>query len=155
MGEVLPAVADGVVVELGADERFFALIVGGESPKRAAYLCGFSLNQAYRRLGSEAFQARLSEARQAATAQLALRLGEVLGELTASAVKTLHSVMEDPEAPAGARVAAARAVLSTVVSLTGLEDARQLAGRLGELERVFSSSGSVRPSGAALRGDRL
>jgi hypothetical protein len=73
------------------------------------------------------FQMAYREARRAVVQHAITQVQRASGE----AVETLRSVMQDTEAPASARVSAAKAILETAVKGVELED---LAARIAALE---------------------
>jgi hypothetical protein len=73
------------------------------------------------------FQTAYREARRAVVQQAITQVQRATGE----AVETLRSVMQDAEAPASAKVSAAKAILETAVKGVELED---LAARIAALE---------------------
>jgi hypothetical protein len=74
-----------------------------------------------------AFQIAYREARRAVVQHAIAQVQHATGE----AVATLRQVMQDPEAPASARVSAAKAILETAVKGIEIED---LAARIAILE---------------------
>ena len=74
-----------------------------------------------------AFQTAYREARRAVVQHAITQVQRATGE----AVETLRSVMQDAEAPASAKVSAAKAILETAVKGIEIED---LAARIAALE---------------------
>ena len=81
----------------------------------------------YRWLKQEGFQAAYTDARRAVVQQAIVQVQQATGE----AVETLRAIMQDVNAPASARVSAARTVLETAIKVVELEDVEQ---RLAALE---------------------
>jgi DNA-binding MurR/RpiR family transcriptional regulator len=84
----------------------------------AAHQCGIGEVTLHRWLKDAGFQTAYREARRAVVQQAITQVQRATGE----AVETLRNVMQDPEAPASARVSAARVVLETAVKAVELED---------------------------------
>jgi hypothetical protein len=82
---------------------------------------------AWRWFKQESFQTAYREARRAVVQFAIVQVQQATGE----AVETLRSVMQDAEAPASARVSAAKAVLETAIKAVELED---LEARIVALE---------------------
>jgi hypothetical protein len=93
----------------------------------AAQQAGLSEVTAWRWLKDATFQAAYREARRAVVQHAITQVQQATGE----AVETLRSVMQDAEAPASARVSAAKAVLETAIKAVELED---LEARIVALE---------------------
>ena len=93
----------------------------------AAHTAGIGEVTAWRWLKEADFQAAYREARRAVVQQAITQVQRATGE----AVETLRSVMQDAEAPASAKVSAAKAILETAVKAVELED---LEARLAALE---------------------
>jgi hypothetical protein len=68
-----------------------------------------------------AFQMAYRDARRQVVQQAIVQVQQTTGD----AVETLRTVMQDPEAPASARVSAARVVLDTAIKAIELEDLEQ------------------------------
>jgi hypothetical protein len=88
---------------------------------------GISEVTAWRWLKQEAVQTAYREARRAVVHHAIVQVQRATGE----AVETLRSVMQDAEAPASAKVSAAKTILDTAVKAIELED---LEHRIGALE---------------------
>src|SRR5712691_8658616 len=84
----------------------------------AAHTAGIGEVTAWRWLKEPTFQAAYREARRAVVQHAIAQVQRA----TATAVSTLESVMQDPEAPASARVSAAKAILETAVKAVEVED---------------------------------
>ena len=94
----------------------------------AATQAGVNESTVWRWMREEAFQEALQEAKQRMVAQAIIQLQQATGE----AVGTLRGIMADGEAPASARVTAAKAVLDMAVKAIKMED---LEARLMNLEQ--------------------
>ena len=95
----------------------------------AATQAGVNESTVWRWMREEAFQDALQEAKQRiVTQQAIIQLQQATGE----AVGTLRGIMADGEAPASARVTAAKAVLDMAVKAIKMED---LEARLMTLEQ--------------------
>jgi hypothetical protein len=108
-------------------DQAIAALIACPSILDAARQSGVAVETLYRWLKLEGFQAGYTAARRAVVQQAIVQLQGACGE----AVETLRTVMRDPEAPASARVSAARTVLETAVKAVELEDLEQ---RLAALE---------------------
>jgi hypothetical protein len=84
----------------------------------AAHTAGIGEVTAWRWLKDATFQATYRDARRAVVQHAIAQVQRATGE----AVETLRSVMQDAEAPASARVSAARVVLETAVKAVEVED---------------------------------
>lgn len=93
----------------------------------AAHAAGIGEVTAWRWLKDAAFQTAYREARRAVVQQAITQVQRATGE----AVETLRVVMQNPEAPASAKVSAAKAILETAVKAVELED---LEARIAALE---------------------
>jgi len=109
--------------------RFTTAMLNAPSVDKAATAAGVSLRTAWRWLKLPIVKAALSEALDAALADVTRQTVAAMGE----AVRTLSAVHQDREQPAGARVSAARAILT---GGPALREAFDLAQRVGELERL-------------------
>jgi hypothetical protein len=98
----------------------------------AAQTAGIGAVTAWRWLKEPTFQAAYREARRAVVQQALVQVQHATGE----AVATLRSVMQDPEAPASARVSAAKTILETAVKGVELED---LEARIAALEATLEA----------------
>jgi hypothetical protein len=94
----------------------------------AAQTVGIGEVTAWRWLKEPTVQAAYRDARRAVVQQAITQVQQATGE----AVETLRAVMQDPEAPASARVSAARVVIETAVKAVELED---LEARITALEQ--------------------
>jgi len=98
----------------------------------AATQAGVNESTVWRWMREENFQDALQEAKQRIVTQAIIRLQQATGE----AVGTLRGIMADGEAPASARVTAAKAVLDMAVKAIKMED---LEARLMNLEQKKES----------------
>jgi len=96
----------------------------------AAQQCGLAAVTLYRWLKDAAFQAGYREARRQVVQQAITQIQYATGE----AVATLRAVMQDQEAPASAKVSAAKAILELAVKSVELEDLEDLEARIAALE---------------------
>jgi transposase-like protein len=99
-------------------ERAIAALLVAPSVTAAAQQIGVNENTLLRWLKDPAFQTTYREARRAVVQHAIVQVQRATGE----AVETLRVVMQDPEAPASARVSAAKAILETAVKAVELED---------------------------------
>ena len=106
-----------------------ALIESG-TIRDAAVKAGLSEPTLFRYLQDGDFQAAYREARRETVRKAIGTLQRAADE----AVKTLRDVMKDKEAPASARVSAARTVIETSLKAVELED---LAARVEKLEKAI------------------
>jgi hypothetical protein len=109
-------------------EAFLVALLGCATIAQAATTAQIAEITAVRWLKAPAFQAAYREARRAVVQHAIAQVQQATGE----AVATLRHVMQDPEAPASARVSAAKAVLDTAVKAVELED---LETRITALEQ--------------------
>ena len=98
----------------------------------AASQAGVNESTVWRWMREESFQDALQEAKQRIVTQAIIQLQQATGE----AVGTLRGIMADGEAPASARVTAAKAVLDMAVKAIKMED---LEARLMNLEQKKES----------------
>ena len=108
-------------------EQTIAALLTCDSITAAAASCGVAVATLHRWLKDEGFQTAYREARRAVVQQAIVQVQGATGE----AVKTLRAVMQDADAPASARVSAAKAILETAVKAVELED---LEARIAVLE---------------------
>jgi transposase-like protein len=102
-------------------ERAIAALLVASSVTAAAQQIGVNENTLLRWLKDAAFQSAYREARRAVVQQAITQVQRATGE----AVETLRRVMQDAEAPASARVSAAKAILETAIKAIELEDLEQ------------------------------
>ena len=106
--------------------------------EEAARVSSVGLTTLYRWLREDAeFQSAYRDAKRRALDQAIARLHAISGE----AVETLRTVMKDEDAPASARVTAARTVLELATKSAEADD---LAARVAELERLVSNQNQGR-----------
>jgi hypothetical protein len=117
------------------EELAIAALLSAPTVAEAAHTAGISEPTLWRWLQREDFQAAYRQARQEVVQQAIAHLQQVSGE----AVETLHSVMQDADKPASARVTAARAVLDLALRATELEE---LAARVAALEATVKQGGA-------------
>jgi DNA-binding transcriptional MerR regulator len=108
------------------DQAITALVTC-QSITEAAAQCGLAEVTLRRWLKQDGFQAAYREARRAVVQHAITQVQRA----TAEAVKTLRAVMQNTEAPASARVSAAKAIIETAVKAVELED---LEARIAALE---------------------
>ncbi|MHB1701889.1 MAG: hypothetical protein ACYCSN_17515 [Acidobacteriaceae bacterium] len=118
-------------------EAAIAALLTAPTIAEAAKACGAGETTLYRWLSDADFQTQFRAAKRAALEQAISRLSTISGE----AVETLRSVMKDEDAPASARVTAAKAVLDTVIKAAEVED---LSVRVAELERLLTAQNTGR-----------
>jgi Helix-turn-helix domain len=101
----------------------------------AAQILGIGERTLRRWMKRPDFQGAYRAARQQAVAQAITRLQQITGK----AVTTLEAIIDNEDAPAGARVGAAKAILELTTKSFALEDLREqiaeLEARLQEQER--------------------
>jgi len=112
------------------DQAITALVTC-PSITEAAAQCELAEVTFRRWLKQDGFQAAYREARRAVVQHAITQVQRATGE----AVETLRNVMQDAEAPASARVSAARVVLETAVKAVEVED---LEARILALEADVS-----------------
>jgi hypothetical protein len=95
----------------------------------AAQTAGIGEVTAWRWLKDVTFQAAYREARRAVVQHAITQVQQATGE----AVETLRRVMQDPEAPASAKVSAAKNILDTAIRAVEIED---LEARITTLEQA-------------------
>ena len=109
-------------------EKFMMALLACATITQAAQTVPIAEITAVRWLKEPAFQAAYRTARRHVVEHAIAQVQQATGE----AVETLRSVMQDPEAPASARVSAAKAVLDTAVKAVELEN---LEARITALEQ--------------------
>ena len=113
--------------------KFLAALLAEPSIVAAAAVAGVTARTAFRWLGEAAgFQLAYREAKREAVAQATARLQGSAGQ----PVEVLLEVATDPDAPASARVTAARTVLDAALKASELED---LGDRLQAVEDALNS----------------
>src|SRR5215510_7648941 len=110
-------------------ERAIAALLVAPSVTAAAQQIGVNENTLLRWLKDATFQAAYREARRSVVQHAITQVQRATGE----AVETLRTVMQDPDAPASARVSAAKAILETAIKAVELED---LEARITALEAL-------------------
>jgi hypothetical protein len=108
-------------------DQAITALVSCASITEAAAQCGLAEVTLRRWLKQEGFQTAYREARRAVVQHAIVQVQRATGE----AVETLRSVMHDADAPASARVSAAKAILETAVKAVEVED---LEARFAALE---------------------
>ena len=109
-------------------EAFISALLTAPTLTDAAQTAGIGEVTAWRWLKEPTFQTAYRDARRAVVQQAITQVQQATGE----AVETLRSVMQDPEAPASAKVSAAKNILDTAVKAVELED---LEARITALEQ--------------------
>jgi transposase-like protein len=108
-------------------ERAIAALLVAPSVTAAAQQIGVNENTLLRWLKDAAFQTTYRDARRAVVQHAIVQVQRA----TAEAVETLRNVMQAADAPASAKVSAAKAILETAVKAVELED---LEARITALE---------------------
>ena len=111
-------------------ECAIAALLVAPSVTAAAQQIGVNENTLLRWLKDAAFQTTYRDARRAVVQQAIVQVQRATGE----AVETLRRVMHDAEAPAGAKVSAAKTILETAIKAVEVED---LEVRLAALEHIL------------------
>jgi phage terminase small subunit len=109
-------------------ENFITALLGCPTILQAAHTAGIAVATATRWLKEPAVQAAYREARRAVVQHAIVQVQQATGE----AVETLRAVMQDPDAPASAKVSAARTILETAIKAVEIED---LDARITALEQ--------------------
>jgi hypothetical protein len=110
-------------------ERAIAALLAAPSVTAAAQQIEVNENTLLRWLKDAAFQSAYRDARRAVVQHAIAQVQRATGE----AVETLRNVMQDLEAPASARVSAAKAMLETALKGIEIDD---LAARMAVLEAL-------------------
>ena len=110
-------------------ECAIAALLVAPSVTAAAQQIGVNENTLLRWLKDAAFQSAYRDARRAVVQHAIAQVQQATGE----AVETLRNVMQDPAAPASARVSAAKAMLETALKGIDIDD---LEVRLAALEAL-------------------
>src|SRR5262245_5082366 len=108
-------------------DQIITALVSCASIAEAAGQCGLAEVTVRRWLKQDAFQQAYRDARQQVVQQAIVQVQQATGE----AVATLRQVMQAAEAPASAKVSAAKTILETAVKAVELED---LEARIAALE---------------------
>ena len=110
-------------------DQVITALVTCASITEAAAQCGLADVTLRRWLKQAPFQAAYRDARRAVVQQAITQVQRATGE----AVETLRSVMQAADAPASAKVSAAKAILETAVKAVEVED---LEARISALEAL-------------------
>ena len=110
-------------------EQCIAALLACSSIIEAAQHCGVAEVTMHRWLRQESFQAAYRDSRR----QVMQHAIAQIQQITSEAVETLRAVMKDPDAPASAKVSAARTVIESALRAVELED---ISVRLEALERA-------------------
>jgi predicted DNA-binding transcriptional regulator AlpA len=116
-------------------EQAIAALLTAPTIGQAAQAVGISEPTLWRWLKRPDFQRAYRRARQEVVAQAVSRVQQ----LASQAVEALASIMEDAQAPAGARVSAAKAILELSTKSCTLDDLRE---QLAELEARLPRDGT-------------
>lgn len=110
-----------------SDEQIIAALLANHSIGKAAEAVGMNPRTIYKRMGTPTFKAAYSAAR----ADLVRQAVADLNGQMALAVATLVEIMTDAEAPAGARVQAARLLMDNAAKFSDrVADADRMTGDL-------------------------
>ena len=112
---------------------FLSALLTAPTLAKAAHQAGIGDVTAWRWMKDEGFQTAYRAARRQVVQHAVVKVQRATGE----AVATLRHVMRDAEAPASARVSAARAILETAIKAVELED---LEARIIALEAQVQES---------------
>src|SRR5215510_15451267 len=110
-------------------ERAIAALLVAPSVTAAAHQVGVNENTLLRWLKEATFQTAYREARRAVVQHAIVQVQQATGE----AVETLRKVMQAADAPASAKVSAAKTILETAIKAVELED---LEARIVALEEA-------------------
>lgn len=110
-------------------EQAIAALLAEPTVEKAAKAAGIGFATLRRWLKDEVFQERYRTAKKQTLDAVMGRLRQIAGE----AVETLREVAVNQEAPASSRVAAARAVIDTMIKVV---EAEELEGRLTAVEKA-------------------
>jgi hypothetical protein len=124
----------------GADSALIIALAGGQPVRQAAETADVSERTVYRRLQDDRFRASLARERAGLVEEAIGRLA--IGMTTAA--DTLTTIAADAEAPASARVSAARAVLELGSRLRAELD---IEHRLEQLEDALATPRTIRDTG--------
>jgi hypothetical protein len=117
-------------------EQAIAALLTAPTIGQAAQAVGISEPTLWRWLKRADFQRAYRRARQEVVAQAVSRVQQ----LASQAVEALASIMDDDQAPAGARVSAAKAILELSTKSFTLDDVRE---QLAELEERLQRDGAA------------
>ena len=115
------------VTVTGRQERTIVKLLSESSVEAAAQAAGVSARTLWRWFKDPIFSAAYRRARKDAVSQAIARLQQVAGD----AVEALQAVTSNQEAPAPARVSAAKAIIELAVKAVEVED---LEARIAALE---------------------
>jgi uncharacterized small protein (DUF1192 family) len=108
----------------------------------AAAQCGLAEVIIRRWLKQEAMQAAYRDARREVVRQAITQVQQATGE----AVETLRQVMQDVDAPASAKVSAAKTILDTAVKAVELEDLEVRIAALEQEVNTYHAQRSAAPT---------
>ena len=111
-------------------ERALQALISHPTIKDAALAAGISETTLWRYMQDEAFSKRIREARREAVGHAVARLQQASSE----AVAVLRELMMKEEAPASARISAARTILDYAIRAAEMEE---LKARISELEEFI------------------
>jgi hypothetical protein len=117
-------------------QKALAALLNCSTVPEAAIACGMGETTLYRFLRDAAFKAQYRHA----CAEIVAHAITQLQRDAATATKTLRAVCEDREAPASARVSAAKAILEGAIKAVEMQD---LAARLDALEAKGGATNGV------------
>jgi molybdenum-dependent DNA-binding transcriptional regulator ModE len=129
--EIITA-ADGALDLPPKQELALRAVVSHPTLKEAARAAGISETTLWRYMQSETFSRRVREARREAINHTFARLQAASGD----AVSVLQELMTKEDAPASARITAARTVLDYAVRVVEIEDLRSRVEELEEFIRI-------------------
>lgn len=118
---------------IGKFETMAIAVAGGQTICSAAEAIGVSRRAGYRLSVDPRFRTRVAELRTEMTNQAIGRLSSLAGD----AVDELGKIMKDQDARPSDRIAAAKAILSTLAPLSEL---LELRGRVDQLEAIARQS---------------
>src|SRR5215213_10352924 len=127
---------------VSADSLIVAALAAGATHGEAAEKAGVSVSTVQRRLRDESFRAEVDAARR----EMMSRTVGLLAEAATGAVAVLVDIANDDAQPAGARVTAARSILSAQHQAVELVE---LATRVAELEGRIAAINDAEKSRAA------
>ncbi|MCL6558133.1 MAG: transposase family protein [Firmicutes bacterium] len=118
-------------------EQVIAYLLVSPSVEQAAEKAGVGVSTVWRWLREDLdFRERYQQAKR----EVINHAVTLLGQSCTDAVAALRNIVNDVEAPASARVSAARVILETALRGVELED---LAARIEVLERIINQKGAV------------
>jgi hypothetical protein len=130
--ETVPESAEGAQEGAlpGKQEQALLAVISHATLKEAATSAGVSETTLWRYMQDEAFAKRLREARRDAVSHAVIRLQRA----SADAVTVLQDIMTKEDAPASARITAARAVIDYAVRAVEIDE---LKSRINDLEEFI------------------